>query len=78
LKHIFQFLNVYKLERQGADIQTKIEELEYLNQSSEESFGKITKSICCAFILSLKRIPILMLIQINIIRKHNNIEISKE
>jgi len=30
------FLNVYELERQGADIQTKIEELEYLNQSMRE------------------------------------------
>ena len=27
------FLNVHQLERQGADIQTKIEELEELNQS---------------------------------------------
>jgi len=27
------FLNVHKLERQGADIQTKVEELEELNQS---------------------------------------------
>src|SRR6476659_3970597 len=30
------FLNVYQLERQGADIQTKIEELELLNQSLRE------------------------------------------
>ena len=30
------FLNVYELERQGADIQTKIEELEILNQSMRE------------------------------------------
>ena len=30
------FLNVYQLERQGADIQSKIEELEYLNQSLRE------------------------------------------
>jgi len=30
------FLNVYQLERQGADIQTKIEELEILNQSLRE------------------------------------------
>jgi hypothetical protein len=30
------FLNVYQLERQGADIQTKIEELEFLNQSFRE------------------------------------------
>ena len=30
------FLNVYQLERQGADIQTKIEELEFLNQSLRE------------------------------------------
>src|SRR5690348_14689648 len=30
------FLNVYELERQGADIQTKIEELELLNQSYRE------------------------------------------
>jgi hypothetical protein len=29
-------LNVYELERQGADIQTKIEELEFLNQSYRE------------------------------------------
>ena len=29
-------LNVYQLERQGADIQTKIEELELLNQSLRE------------------------------------------
>jgi hypothetical protein len=27
------FLNVHQLERQGADIQTKVEELEQLNQS---------------------------------------------
>jgi len=27
------FLNVHQLERQGADIQTKVEELEELNQS---------------------------------------------
>jgi len=30
------FLNVYQLERQGDDIQDKIEELEYLNQSLRE------------------------------------------
>jgi len=30
------FLNVYELERQGADIQSKIEELEILNQSFRE------------------------------------------
>jgi integrase len=30
------FLNVYQLERQGADIQSKIEELEFLNQSLRE------------------------------------------
>ena len=30
------FLNVYQLERQGADIQTKIDELEILNQSLRE------------------------------------------
>ena len=28
--------NVYQLERQGADIQSKIEELEFLNQSLRE------------------------------------------
>jgi ABC-type transporter Mla subunit MlaD len=27
------FLNIYQLERQGADIQTKVEELEELNQA---------------------------------------------
>jgi ABC-type transporter Mla subunit MlaD len=27
------FLNIHQLERQGADIQTKVEELEELNQS---------------------------------------------
>jgi hypothetical protein len=27
------FLNIHRLERQGADIQTKVEELEQLNQS---------------------------------------------
>jgi len=27
------FLNVHQLERQGADLQTKLEELEQLNQS---------------------------------------------
>jgi hypothetical protein len=27
------FLNVHRLERQGADIQTKVDELEELNQS---------------------------------------------
>src|SRR3954469_6669938 len=30
------FLNVYQLERQGADIQAKIEEIEFLNQSLRE------------------------------------------
>ena len=30
------FLNVHQLERQGADIQTKVEELEELNQSMRE------------------------------------------
>jgi hypothetical protein len=30
------FLNVYELERQGADIQSKIDELEILNQSLRE------------------------------------------
>ncbi len=30
------FLNVKQLERQGADIQTKVEELEQLNQSMRE------------------------------------------
>jgi hypothetical protein len=30
------FLNIHQLERQGADIQTKIEELEQLNQSMME------------------------------------------
>ena len=31
------FLNVHQLERQGADIQTKVEELEQLNQSMRDS-----------------------------------------
>jgi len=30
------FLNIHQLERQGADIQTKIEELEQLNQSMRD------------------------------------------
>jgi hypothetical protein len=30
------FLNVHRLERQGADIQTKVEELEQLNQSMRD------------------------------------------
>jgi hypothetical protein len=30
------FLNIHQLERQGADIQTKIEELEELNQSQRQ------------------------------------------
>ena len=30
------FLNVYQLERQGADIQAKVEEIELLNQSLRE------------------------------------------
>jgi hypothetical protein len=30
------FLNVHQLERQGADIQTKVEELEQLNQSMRD------------------------------------------
>jgi hypothetical protein len=30
------FLNIHELERQGADIQIKIEELEQLNQSMRE------------------------------------------
>jgi hypothetical protein len=46
MKHIFQFLNVYELERPGADIQIKIEGLEYLNQSYRKSIDKITKCIC--------------------------------
>ena len=33
---ISHFLNVYQLERQGADIQSKIDELEVLNQSLRE------------------------------------------
>ena len=31
------FPNVHQLERQGADIQTKVEELEQLNQSMNDS-----------------------------------------
>ena len=34
------FLNIHQLERQGADIQTKVEELEELNQSLRQR-GKI-------------------------------------
>jgi hypothetical protein len=30
------FLNIYQLERQGADIQSTMEELEYLNQTFRE------------------------------------------
>jgi chromosome segregation ATPase len=30
------FLNVHQLERQGADLQTKLEELEQLNQSMRD------------------------------------------
>ena len=30
------FLNVHQLERQGADIQSKVEELEQLNQSMRD------------------------------------------
>jgi hypothetical protein len=30
------FLNIHQLERQGADIQTKIEELEQLNRSMRD------------------------------------------
>jgi len=30
------FLNIHQLERQGADIQTKIEELKQLNQSMRD------------------------------------------
>ena len=30
------FLNIHQLERQGADIQTKIEEIEQLNQSMRD------------------------------------------
>ena len=30
------FLNIHQLERQGADIQTKVEELEQLNQSMRD------------------------------------------
>ena len=30
---LFSFLNIHQLERQGADIQSKVEELEELNQS---------------------------------------------
>jgi len=36
IEHYLTFLTVYQLERQGADIQSKIEELEYLNQSLRE------------------------------------------
>ena len=33
---IFNFLNIHQLERQGADIQSKIEELEELKESLRE------------------------------------------
>jgi len=35
MKPYLTFLSVYQLERRSADIQTKIEELEFLNQSLE-------------------------------------------
>jgi hypothetical protein len=36
IKPYLTFLNVHQLERQGADIQTKVEELEQLNQSMRD------------------------------------------
>jgi hypothetical protein len=33
IEHYLTFLNIPQLERRGADMQTKIEELEILNQS---------------------------------------------
>jgi hypothetical protein len=35
------FLNIPQLERQGADIQTNVEELEQLNQEREEDRDKV-------------------------------------
>jgi hypothetical protein len=36
IEHYLTFLNVHQLERQGADIQSKVEELEQLNQSMRD------------------------------------------
>ena len=38
-------MNVHQLERQGADIQSKIEELEFLNQSLREWYKSKDDSI---------------------------------
>ncbi len=35
-EHCLTFLNISQLERQGADIQSKVEELEELNQSMRD------------------------------------------
>ena len=39
------FLNVPQLERQGADLQTKIEELQIINQSLREKNDKMKEDI---------------------------------
>ena len=36
IEHYLTFLNIPQLERQGADIQSKVEELEQLNQSMRD------------------------------------------
>ena len=41
------FLNVYQLERQGADIQSKIDELELLNQLLEKETNLKMTLYCC-------------------------------
>lgn len=37
IEHYLTFLNIQQLERQGADLQTKIEELQIINQSLREN-----------------------------------------
>jgi hypothetical protein len=37
---MISFLNIPQLERQGVDLQTKIEELQIINQSLEKMKGK--------------------------------------
>ena len=39
------FLNVPQLERQGADLQTKIEELQIINQSLRDKMTKLKKML---------------------------------
>jgi hypothetical protein len=43
IQHI-TFLNVPQLERQGANLQTKVEELQIINQSVREKIDKVKEN----------------------------------